>query len=561
MSNKYILLFLIVFVLFLAGCKSKKPVVTTPSEPQVVQVPEPKEEADPKEVEVIEEVLEEEKIPQVQIVKSAPHVMREFRAAWIATVANINWPSKAGLSTQEQQREAIALLDFLQKHNYNAAIFQVRPQADALYESELESWSVFLSGEQGKAPEPYYDPLEFWIEAAHDRGLELHVWLNPYRAHHSTGGKVTDASIVKRHPEMVVELKNGMWWMDPSKKETQDHSAAVVMDILKRYDIDGIHFDDYFYPYASYNKNQDFPDAASYAEYKKTGGELAKADWRRDGVNKFVERIYKEIKAEKPQVKFGISPFGIYRPGYPKSIAGLDQFTELYADARLWLNEGWIDYYSPQLYWKINQTKQSFPVLLGWWENENNHKRHLWPGINIDFGGDALNLDETINQIMLTRGMTPNSKGTLHWSIGPLLRYPNIAAGILKGPYKDQALVPESPWLNPVLPEAPEVVIQYSGNIVKVNWLTTGEDAFKWVIYYKYNNTWNYKILDRNARSFEFLRYMNAAAKKDALTHIGVTAIDRTGNQSDFDEKVIDGKPTAIKPEEKTVPLRSNPEF
>jgi uncharacterized lipoprotein YddW (UPF0748 family) len=540
MLNKKFLLFTLILMVFMAGCKSKKPVAVRPSEPKVVQVPKEKKEVKPKdvEVEVIEEVKKEE-IPAVQIFKSAPHVMREFRAAWIATVANINWPSKAGLSTQEQQREAIILLDFLQKHNYNAAIFQVRPQADAMYQSDLESWSVFLSGVQGKAPDPYYDPLQFWIEAAHDRGIELHVWLNPYRAHHSTGGKITDASIVKRHPGMVVGLKNGMWWMDPSKKETQDHSAAVVMDIVKRYDIDGVHFDDYFYPYATYNKNEDFPDAASYAAYKKNGGTLAKDDWRRDGVNQFVERIYKEIKAEKPKVKFGISPFGIYRPGYPKSIAGMDQFKELYADARLWLNEGWIDYYSPQLYWKINQVKQSFPVLLGWWESENKYKRHLWPGINIDFGGDALNLDETVNQIMLTRGMIPDSKGTVHWSIGPLLKYPNIAAGILDGPYKNQALIPESPWLNPVLPAAPEVVVLEKDGKVNVNWLTGGEDVFKWVVYYKYDDVWEYRILNRNERSFEIPKYQNQKDKKNPLTHIGVTAIDRTGNQSNFIEKVV----------------------
>ncbi len=212
----------------------------------------------------------------------------------------------------------------------------------------------------------------------------------------------------------MVELKNGMWWMDPAKKATQDHTSAVVMDILKRYNIDGVHFDDYFYPCASYNKGEDFPDAANYAAYQRAGGKLARADWRRDNVTRFVERIYKEIKTEKPKMKFGISPFGIYRPGYPRSITGMDQYSGLYADARLWLNEGWIDYYSPQLYWKISQTAQSFPVLLGWWEQENHKNRHLWPGINIDFGGDDPNIIETVSQILITRGMLPESKGTIH---------------------------------------------------------------------------------------------------------------------------------------------------
>ena len=535
MHIKKLILIALAFFTF-AGCSTPKP-VGTPQRPVPVRAPQEKPVDKEKPVPILEEVYEQEEIPPVQIVRSAPPVMREFRAAWVATVANINWPSKAGLSTSEQQREALVLLDFLKKHNYNAVIFQVRPQADALYQSDLEPWSVYLSGVQGKAPEPFYDPLLFWIEAAHERGLELHVWLNPYRAHHSTGGEVTSTSIVKKRPELVVRLKNGMFWMDPSKKETQDHTAAVVMDIVKRYDIDGVHFDDYFYPYASYNKGAEFPDAASYAAYTRNGGTLGVEDWRRHGVNTFVERIYKGIKAEKPQVKFGISPFGIYRPGYPESAKGMDQYNELYADARLWLNEGWVDYYSPQLYWKIHQLGQSFPVLLGWWQNENHKKRHLWPGIRTDFGGDDLNIIETISQIMITRGMLPQSMGTLHWSIGPLLKYPNLASGLLEGPYKRKALVPESPWLDPVLPDAPKVTTEVAGNEVKVQWEPTGEDeVFRWVFHYKYGDDWNYKILNRGEYSFKISRYLAEREQTHPLTHVGVTAVDRTGNQSDFKE-------------------------
>ncbi len=540
MLNKKLILLALVFLVLMAGCKAKKPVAKKPNErpraeiPVVTKkdIPEPPVAPVP---EVIKEVIEEKVLPPVQIFKEAPFVMREFRAAWVATVANINWPSKSGLSTAEQQKEAIVLLDFLQKHNYNAVIFQVRPQADALYKSNLEPWSFFLSGVQGKAPEPYYDPLHFWIEEAHDRGLELHVWLNPYRAHHSTGGPIAETSVVKKHPELVVGLKNGMYWMDPSKKGTQDHTAAVVMDIVKRYDIDGVHFDDYFYPYASYNRGADFPDAESYAAYLKSGGKLSKPDWRREAVNTFVERIYGEIKAENPKIKFGISPFGIYRPGIPKSIAGLDQFSELYADAKLWLNKGWIDYYSPQLYWKINQVKQSFPVLLGWWESENTQNRHLWPGINIDFGGDALNIDETINQIMLTRGMLPVSKGSIHWSIGPLLKYPSLSAALLAGPYQREALVPASPWIDPLLPEAPVVTADIVENNVKVSWEHPGMDeVFKWVLYFKNNGAWDYEILNRTETS-----YLLKNTPKNGK--VGVTAIGRSGNESSFNEVSIGG--------------------
>ena len=164
------------------------------------------------------------------ITPDQPKAEREFRAAWVATVANINWPSKPGLPVDSQKKEAIVLLDFLKANNFNAVVFQVRPQADALYQSNLEPWSYYLTGIQGKAPEPYYDPLQFWTEAAHDRGLEMHVWLNPYRSHHKSGGPVTDSSIVKRRPELMVYLKDGYWWFDPALKATKEHATAVVMD-------------------------------------------------------------------------------------------------------------------------------------------------------------------------------------------------------------------------------------------------------------------------------------------------------------------------------------------
>jgi uncharacterized lipoprotein YddW (UPF0748 family) len=380
--------------------------------------------------------------------QEGPLVPREFRAAWVATVANINWPSKRGLPVAEQQREALALLDFLKDHHFNAVIFQVRPQADALYESSLEPWSYYLTGEQGKAPDPYYDPLEFWTEAAHDRGLELHVWLNPYRAHHTAGGPVSGMSMVKKMPESVVRLTEGYWWFDPAKKSTQDHGLRVVMDIVKRYDIDGVHFDDYFYPYPSYNGGADFPDSDSWAAYQSAGGKLSRGDWRREQVNRFIERVYTSIKAEKKHVKFGLSPFGVWRPGYPSSIQGLDQYDQLYADARLWLNSGWVDYFTPQLYWPVNQIPQSFPVLLGWWQQENTHQRHLWPGMNVGRGGDEKNADELVNQIMITRGMLPQSSGTVHWSISGITRYAALADTLIKGPYKQQALVPVLGWIS-----------------------------------------------------------------------------------------------------------------
>lgn len=529
----------IVFIVLVYGCKSTQPTVPVKEEtPEVVDENTKEEKEMPENIpdEIPKEIPEEEILISKKKKQEPPLNIEEFRAAWVATVANINWPSKSGLSTYQQQQEALKLLDFLESHNFNAVIFQVRPQADALYKSDLEPWSYFLTGEQGKAPEPFYDPLGFWIQEAHKRGLELHVWLNPYRAHHTTGGKITDSSIIRKKPDLAVELANGMWWLDPAKQETQDHSAAVVMDIVKRYEIDGVHFDDYFYPYDSYNNGKDFPDDDSWEAYKNNGGKLSRGDWRRDEVNTFIKRIYKEIKAEKLSVKFGLSPFGIWRPGYPQSVVGYDQYDKLYADAKLWLNEGWIDYFTPQLYWPINQYGQSFPELLGWWESENTKNRHLWPGINVGLGGDEKNVDETVNQIMITRGMLPGSPGTVHWSIGPLMKQANLAKALLEGPYRKKALVPPSPWLDDSAPETPEINAVVEKDRLQMKWeVSQPNDVSKYVLWFKYDQgKWDYKILDGTITSYSLQNIVGA--KKIAMDKIGITAVDRLGNQSDFKE-------------------------
>ena len=469
-----------------------------------------------------------------------PKAIAEFRAAWVATVANINWPSKPGLSTDEQKKEAIELLDFLQQHHFNAVILQVRPQCDALYKSDLEPWSYYLTGKQGQAPTPYYDPLEFWTEAAHDRGIEMHVWLNPYRAHHKDGKEITEHSIIKKRPELALYLKEGYWWLDPAQKGTQDHSTAVVMDLVKRYDIDGVHFDDYFYPYPSYNLGADFPDSVSWNAYQQSGGKLSRGDWRREAVNVFIENLYKKIKAVKPFVKFGLSPFGIWRPGYPESAAGFDQYEQLYADAKLWLNKGWIDYFTPQLYWPINRQNASFPVLLGWWAGENTMKRHLWPGMSVGRDTSIRSVNETLNQIMITRGMVPESKGAVHWSISSVTKNPNLAKALLESTYKNQAIVPASPWLDNKAPDVPKVSTSKTDKLT-ISWNHPDErDVFRWVVYFKYGNNWNYTILNRNERSYTLNLGTEVNKKTIDLKEIAVTAVDRTGNESARNQISID---------------------
>jgi uncharacterized lipoprotein YddW (UPF0748 family) len=379
---------------------------------------------------------------------------REFRGAWIATVANIDWPSRPGLPVQEQQAELIALLARAQEIRLNAIIFQVRPACDAFYASELEPWSEFLTGQMGLAPEPFYDPLAFAIEEAHKRGIELHAWFNPYRARHNTPlGEASADHISQTNPELV-RTYGKFLWMDPADPAVQERSRAVIRDVVRRYDVDGIHFDDYFYPYQIQDDNGnviDFPDTETWEKYQASGGMLSRNDWRRENVNTFIRDVYADIKAEKPQVLFGISPFGIWRPGNPPQIQGLDAYDTLYADARKWFHEGWVDYLTPQLYWAIDPPAQSFPVLLQWWAEQNTHNRHLWIGLFTSrVLGDPAKAwapEEIARQIELTQAH-PGASGTVHFSMKSLTRENSPVGDLLaQGVYAEPADVPSSPWL------------------------------------------------------------------------------------------------------------------
>ncbi|MFY1045836.1 glycoside hydrolase family 10 protein [Chryseobacterium sp. GP-SGM7] len=465
-----------------------------------------------------------------------PAINREFRGVWIASVANINWPSRNNLSVEQQKAEAINMLNMLQENNFNAVIFQVRPSADALYTSELEPWSYFLTGKTGEPPYPNYDPLQFWIEESHKRGLELHVWLNPYRAHHSNGGAVTNLSMASKLSDITIKLKNGMYWFDPADPRTQGHVSNVVKDIVKRYDIDAVHFDDYFYPYATYNRGVDFPDHKTWAIYQSSGGTLSRADWRRDNVNKFVERIYKEIHAEKNYVKFGISPFGIWKPGYPEGIVGSSQYDELFADAKLWLNNGWVDYFSPQLYWPIESKGQPFASLLSWWKSENTMNRHLWPGLNTVEIKTSDRPTEIKNQIELSRQILTNDAGEVHWSIAGLTKNSNMLSTLKNGPYKEKALTPRSPWIKAMPLEKPSLFTNDNGSSVQTSWSSKKiGSVFQWVLFTQYDGVWNTEILTLETLSKEIPKFKDGKT----LNAVAIKGIDRLGNESDYMAKKI----------------------
>ncbi len=450
-----------------------------------------------------------------------PGVQREFRGAWIATVGNIDWPSKPGLPVKQQQDEMIALLDRAVRLNLNAIVFQVRPACDAFYASKLEPWSPYLTGTMGQAPEPFYDPLEFAVTEAHKRGLELHAWFNPYRAAVLSPKVILGANHISHtHPDWVRKYGN-MLWLDPGEKKVQDYSLRVIMDVVKRYDIDGVHFDDYFYPYKQQDAQEndlEFPDAASWRKYG-AGGRLSHEDWRRENVNTFVHRVYDSIKGTKPWVKFGISPFGIWQPGYPQQIKGFNAYGVLYGDARKWLTNGWVDYLAPQLYWPIAPPDQSFPVLLKWWEDQNPKHRNLWPGLDSERVGGKWSADEVVNQIKITREHSDGAAGTIHWSVKCLMRdRGGLATALANGVYAEPALIPSSSWLERNFPAKPKVTFDDAGNL---NWQpAAGERISVWLLQTKVADHWHTSILPATERQHSF---------SDAPQVVALTEIDRCG--------------------------------
>lgn len=454
-----------------------------------------------------------------------PPVMREFRASWIPTVGNSCWPSKSGLTTGEQKAELVALLDRAAELKLNAVIFQVRPACDALYKSEIEPWSEYLTGRQGQAPAPYYDPLEFAVEEAHKRGLELHAWFNPYRARHMNAKSPVAANHITKNRPDLTRTYNRYLWLDPGEHDVQSHALRVVLDVVKRYDIDGVHFDDYFYPYPEKNSSGrfiGFPDDASWRKLGVSSG-LSREDWRRQNVDQFIQRVYRSVHDEKPWVKCGLSPFGIWRPKHPPTIQGLDAYDKLYADARKWLNEGWCDYMAPQLYWAIDPPPQSFPVLLEWWNDQNTKHRHLWPGINSLKVGDAWPVQEIANQIQIVR-KTTSSPGVIHWSHSALMKSESLRRILADDVYRQPALIPAFKWLDSTPPAKPTLKALIGENGVALNWSSTETNTpALWVLQTLEFSDWKTKILPAQTQS---------ATLKLHPDFVAITAIDRCGNAS-----------------------------
>ena len=367
-----------------------------------------------------------------------------FRGAWIATVANIDWPSKEAVgNTELQQQEMTQLLDSLESLGINAIIFQVRPTADALYQSTLEPSSHWLTGRQGDSLS--WDPLEWTLKQAHARHMEVHVWLNPYRVNLAT----TDTSVIaanhvwRQHPEWFWEY-NKQWYFDPGQAITRDWICTVVGDIVARYDIQAIHMDDYFYPYPS--GRLQLPDAETFAKYPRGFDDIR--DWRRDNVNLTIQAISETIRECRDSVEFGISPFGVWRNANVDSTgsatrAGITNYDDLYADIRLWIKNGWIDYVLPQLYWEIGKKVADYEVLAHWWANEvRGTKCKLYIGMapyRLEGASpkSAWGQGNEIGRQMQLNRTIPEISGECFYSTRPLLRNPRGVCDTIRLFYKD----------------------------------------------------------------------------------------------------------------------------
>ena len=486
-----------------------------------------------------------------------PPAPREFRAAWVSTVANIDWPSRAGLPVAKQQSEAIAILDRARALNLNAIVLQVRPSADAIYPSELEPWTEYLTGQQGKAPSPMYDPLKFWIDQAHARGMELHAWFNPYRARHATAKSANSRDHISMTKPQTVKTYGRYQWMDPGEAEASKHTLDVILDVVKRYDIDGVHIDDYFYPYpieapgaageaaaleagngavnGAPRPELEFPDQPAWQRYQAAGGQLDRASWRRQNVNQLIEAMYTGIRREKSWVRFGISPFGIGRPDRrPPGIVGFSQYDKLYADAELWLRNGWLDYLAPQLYWAISPPPQAFDVLLDYWLRENTRGRHVWPGLytsRIDASGKSFEPEEIVKQIGVTRsraGRGINSIGHVHFSIAALMQNRKGISDQLKSvSYQSAALIPPSPWLGSETPGAPTVGARRGSAGLDLK-LSAGKNATQFAIWARYGEEWRFTVSP--AARGEVTLADEAGVPARAVV---VSVVDRLGNESE----------------------------
>lgn len=434
---------------------------------------------------------------------------REFRGAWIQCVNH----QFEGIGTEKMQQTLLYQLDELKKDGVNAIIFQVRPECDALYASSLEPWSRFLTGVQGQAPSPYWDPLQWMIEQCHQRGMELHAWINPYRAKTKPTNKLSDRHIAVTHPERCFDY-DGLKILNPGLAENRDYICKVVQDIVSRYDIDGLHMDDYFYPYPV--AGVEIPDMKEFRAYNNGIQDIG--HWRRHNVNLFVKQLYETVHQAKPWVKVGISPFGIYRnkknAGIGSDTNGLQNYDQLYADILLWVNNGWLDYCVPQLYWEIGNKAADYETLIKWW-NLHATNRPLYIGEDVERTvkySDPKNPSQ--HQLAAKHRLHQqmrNVSGTILWYAKAVVDNPGNYGTMLRTNYwKNPVLQPSMTFIDKSAPKKPKSL--------KASWTSDG-----YVLFWSAPKGKNWKNISTMYAVYRFAKgekvNINDASKLVAVTN------------------------------------------
>ena len=424
-----------------------------------------------------------------------PAIKTEFRGIWITTAYNLDWPSSATLTPKQQQQEFIELLDRHQKNGINTVIVQVRAAADAFYKSDYEPWSYWLTGEQGKAPTPFWDPLEFMVAECHKRNMELHAWFNLFRAvSHDKFFKPVKDHAINKNPDWTFKIDNKSFF-DPGVPEVRNYLTAVVTDCVKKYDIDGVHLDDYFYPQES--KKETIDDAKTFKKYGKGFDNIG--DWRRDNINKLIKQLSESIHKTKTYVKFGISPAPVWRhKSSDKNGSETDRtltcYDDLYADSRKWIQEGWIDYLIPQLYWSTKHKRVNFAKLLEWYGN-NTFNHHIYAGLAYYKLSDTedegwKDPSQILEQIKLVRENTQIGGYCFFRSASFNNNPHHMEDSIRKNINSYYCIPPPMPWLDSIPTKAP-ISLTYSQDkqaVITLNWKTPlpavdGELPYVYIIY------------------------------------------------------------------------------
>lgn len=467
----------------------------------------------------------------------------ELRGAWIATVVNIDWPKNGNDHLEKKKQDFLEILDFYESLNFNAVVVQVRTAGDAFYPTEMAPWSAYLTGTQGKASDPYRDLLEWMINTTHDRGMEFHAWMNPYRATFNLDtAALASTHDFNKHPEWMIKYGK-KYYYDPALSEVQDHLTAITNELVENYNIDAIHFDDYFYPYKI--KGEVFQDSARYATHHLSGQSLG--DWRRANVDSLISKLHHGIKSRKPWVQFGISPFGVWRnksqdPRGSETKAGQTNYDDLYADPMSWLRNGWIDYLAPQIYWTLNHPLASHKTILTWWD-QNTENANLYVGNGAyramsDKDPDWQKEDQLLKQVKLAR-KAEHVNGNIYFSAKSLMSGKDEVVSLLKEAYKYKALTPPQPSSG--RPPVVEKIIQQKtiGTNGSIDIKITSSSPVKEIVIYdldkiqpnKMNKARHIKtIIPRFAQQRETV--FTVPVKKQKSLIFSVT--DRFGNESEL---------------------------